>query len=293
MPNEFFPPRKKSLAYNGILAFLLIGLIFFLLISGSMTQQNTLAIIMIVLGLLLLIPLILVGYRIFTILTTGYTLDRDALELSWGLRRELLPLSQIEWVHPISDFETPLPLGSTLLRGSWYTQKDIKGLGSTLFIATAPDQMMLIKDTSRYVVISPESAKEFSQRFEQLSQMGSLQTIQPESENLKMLWQRVWADTWAKRFLLTGAFTLMLVFITSLLISLLLPRIVWVSMEYVPSSRAMLISVIALFFALINTFAGLLIFLRDRFNSFIHNLIWVWSIIINLIFIAALIFMAV
>lgn len=292
MATVYYPPRQKSLTYNGLLALLLIALILFLLISGSMTQQNVPAIAMIVLGLLLLLPLILVAYRIFTILTTVYTLDRDAIEITWGLRRELLPLAQIDWVHPVSDFQTPLPLGFTLLHGSYYTEKDVKGLGKTLFIATAPEEMVLVKHNARYLVISPETAAEFAHQFDRLSQMGSLQSIEPESTNLKMLWQRVWADPWEKRLLLAGGISLALVFVLSLLISFLLPQIVWVSMEYVPSSRALLMAAIALFFTIINTFSGLLLFLQGRVPAFVRNFLWFWTVLVNLILIAALIFMA-
>lgn len=291
MAQSHYPPRQKCLAYNGILAVVLLALILFLLISGSTSQQNRVAIPAVILGLLLLLPLILVVYRIFTVLTTVYTLTRDYLEITWGLRRELLPIAQIDWLHPVTDFETPLPLGFTLLHGSYYTKKAVKGLGETLFIATAPEQMVLIKQDARFFVISPEDAKEFTREFEQFSQLGSLQSIQPESENLRMLWQRVWADPWAKRLLFAGAVSLALVILTSLLISLLQPQIVWVSMERVPASRAMLMPILALLFALTNTFAGLVLFIQGRLAALIRNLIWAWTILVNLILITALIFM--
>lgn len=293
MANEHFPPRQKSLAYNGVLGIATLVATLFLFISGSMIQNNILATVMIVLGLLLVLPLLLIAYRIFTVLTTVYNLDRDYLEITWGLRRELIPMGELDWIHPITDFETPLPLGFTLLRGSYYTEKEISGLGKTLFVATLPEKMVLVKHEQRYLVISPENIESFMERYEQFSQMGSLQNVQAESENLKMLWQRVWADPWARRILTAGAISLFLLVLTSLVVSLTKQQIVWVSMEYVPAARAMLMAMIGLCFALVNTFTGLLLYLQDRVAAFLRNLLWGATVLLSLILIFALVFMAI
>ncbi len=293
MANEHFPPRQKSLVYNGVLGIITLLVTLFLLISGSMIEHNILATGMIVLGFLLILPLLLIAYRIFTILTTVYTFNRDYLEITWGLRREVIPMGEFDWIHPVTDFETPLPLGFTLLKGSYYTEKEISGLGKTQFIATLPEKMILVKHQQRFLVISPENVESFMENYELLAQMGSLQNVQAESENLKMLWQRVWTDPWARRLLSAGAISLVLLFVSGLIISLAKKQIVWVSMEYVPSARAMLMAMIGLFFGLINTFTGLLLYLQDRVAAFLRNLLWGTTVLVNLILIFALIFMAI
>jgi hypothetical protein len=293
MANEHFPPRQKSLVYNGVLGIITLLVTLFLLISGSMIEHNILATGMIVLGFLLILPLLLIAYRIFTILTTVYTLNRDYLEITWGLRREVIPMGELDWIHPITDFETPLPLGFTLLKGSYYTEKEISGLGKTQFIATLPEKMVLVKHQQRFLVISPENVESFMENYELLAQMGSLQNVQAESENLKMLWQRVWTDPWARRLLSAGAISLVLLFVSGLIISLAKQQIVWVSMEYVPAARAMLMAMIGLFFGLINTFTGLLLYLQDRVAAVLRNLLWGTTVLVNLILIFALIFMAI
>jgi len=293
MVNEHFPPRQKSLAFNAVVGFINLAVLLFLLISGSMLQHNLLATAMIVLGLLLILPLLLIAYRIFTILTTVYILNRDYLEITWGLRREVIPMGELDWIHPITDFETPLPLGFTLLKGSYYTEREISGLGKTLFAATLPEKMVLVKHQQRYLVISPENLENFMENYELFAQMGSLQNVQAESENLKMLWQRVWADPWARRLLSAGVISFFLLIMASLIISLVKQQIVWVSMEYVPAARAMLMAMIGLFFGLINTFTGLLLYLQDRVAAFLRNLLWGTTVLLNLILIFALIFMAI
>lgn len=293
MDKDFSPPKSRSLIINGLIAALLVAAILFFLISGSLTGQGWLAIIFIGVGLLLLIPLTLAIYRIITISTTVYRLTREALEVKWGLRRELIPMAEIEWVHPVSDFETPLPLGFTLIRGSYYGETNIKGLGKTVFAATAPDQMVLVKLRQAYLVISPDDKLAFTDTYKQLSQLGNLQQIQPESEDLRMLWQRVMNDRYAKRLLLGGAISFSVLILSTAIIVGLLQQVVWVSMEVVPSSRLFLLALIGLFFSILNTLTGLFLYLQERTGKVVVYLIWTWTILINVILNLAMIFMSI
>ncbi len=293
MNTDFSPPKGKSLAVNGIVTALLIAAILFLLISGSMGGQGWLSIVFIGVGLLLLVPLALAIYRIITITTTVYSLSRDTLEVKWGLRRELIPMREIAWVHPVSDFETPLPLGFTLVKGSYYAETNIKGLGKTLFVATAPEQMVLVKLNEAYLVISPEDKLAFTEAYKQLSQLGSLQQIEPESENLRMIWRRVMDDRMAKRLLLGVAISFLVLLLSTAIIVGLLQQVVWVSMETVPSSRLFLLPLIGLFFNILNTLAGLFLYLQERAGKTVVYLILGWSILINVIMTLAMIFMSI
>lgn len=293
MDTDFSPPKGRSLAINGLVTAFLIATILFLLISGSMTGQGWLSIVFIGVGLLLLVPLALAIYRIITITTTIYSLSRDALEVKWGLRRELIPMREITWVHPVSDFETPLPLGRTLLKGSYYGETNINGLGKTLFVATTPEQMVLIKLSEAYLVISPEETLKFLEAFKQLSQLGSLQQIEPESENLRMLWRRVMYDRVAKRLLLGVAISFFVLLLSTAIIVGMLQQVVWVSMETVPSPRLFLLLLIGLFFNILNTLAGLFLYLQERASKTVVYLILGWSILINVIMILAMIFMSI
>ena len=293
MERDFSTPKSRSLVIYGLITAMLIAAILFFLISGSTTNQSLLAIIFIAAGLLLLLPLSLVIYRIITVTTTVYRLTRDALEVKWGLRRELIPIGEIEWVHPVSDFETPLPLGLTLIRGSYYGETTIKGLDKTLFVATAPEQMVLVKLTQAYLVISPEDKAAFTQAYTQISQLGSLQEVQAESENLRMLWGRVMDDLRAKRFLIGGAVSLALLIVLAGVIVAISAQVVWVSMEAVPSARLFLLALFGLLFSILNTLLGLFLYLQERTGKTVVYLIWSWSILTNVILTLAMIFMSV
>ena len=293
MERTFLPPKTKALVINGILAVLLILIILFLLIYASFIGEGWFAIVFIALGLLLLAPLFLTIYRIFTIITTNYSLTRDALEIKWGLRRELIPLREIEWVHPVSDFQTPLPIPYGKIRASYYDEIDINGLGKTLFVATKPDQMVLIKHNQAYIVLSPTDKESFTQVFIELSQMGSLESPEAESENLKMLWQRVIEDKIAKNLLILTAISLFILIAMAVVIVAIDAPVVWVDMIPVPPTRLFLLALLGLLFTLMNTIFALFLYLQERTGKAIVYLILAWSVLTNLALSFAMLFMVI
>lgn len=293
MEREFLPPKTKALVINSILAVLLVLIILFFLIYASYIGEGWLAIVFIALGLLLLAPLFLTIYRIFTIITTNYRLTRDALEIKWGLRRELIPLREIEWVHPVSDFQTPLPLPYGKLRASFFNEVNINGLGKTLFVATKPDQMVLIKLSQAYLVLSPTDKNLFTQTFIELSQMGSLERLEAESEDLKMLWRRVIEDKKAKNLLILTAISLFVLIAMAIVLVAIDAAVVWVDMIPVPPTRLFLLALLGLLFNLLNTIFALFLYLQERSGKAIVYLIMAWSVLINLMLGFAMLFMVI
>ncbi|MBP7213787.1 MAG: hypothetical protein KBA03_06105 [Anaerolineaceae bacterium] len=293
MERTFLPPKTKALVINSILAVLLILVILFLLVYASFIGEGWLAIVFIALGLLLLAPLFLTVYRIFTIITTNYRITRDALEIKWGLRRELIPLREIEWVHPVSDFQTPLPIPYVKLRASFYDEININGLGKTLFVATRTEPMVLIKLSQAYVVLSPTDKELFTQAFNELSQMGSLESPEAESENLKMLWQRVIEDKKAKNLLILTAVSLIILIAMAVVMVAIDAAVVWVDMIPVPPTRLFLLALLGLLFNLLNTIFALFLYLQERTGRAIVYLILAWSFLTNLMLAFAMLSMVI
>ena len=293
MEREFLPPKTKALVINSILAVLLIVVILFFLIYASYIGEGWLAIVFIALGLLLLAPLFLTIYRIFTIITTNYRITRDVLEIKWGLRRELIPLREIEWVHPVSDFQTPLPIPYGKLRASFYDEININGLGKTLFVATRTEPMVLIKLSQAYVVLSPTDKDLFTQAFNELSQMGSLERPEAESENLKMLWRRVIEDKKAKNLLILTAVSLFILIAMAVVMVAIDAAVVWVDMISVPPTRLFLLALLGLLFNMLNTIFALFLYLQERSGKAIVYLILAWSVLTNLVLSFAMLFMVI
>ena len=100
-------------------------------------------------------------------------------------------------------------------------------------------------------------------------------------------------DRSAKRLLLGGAISFLLLILTTAIIVSQLQQVVWVSMETVPSSRLFLLALIGLFFSILNTLTGLFLFLQERAGKTVVYLLWGWSILINVILNLAALFMSV
>jgi len=110
METEFLPPKRTGIWVLLVLLLGAIAGIFYVLSAASQAAQQTVfmanllaAFVLIAVGIWLLL-------RLHTLLTTRYTLSRGGLELRWGLRREVIPMPEIEWIRPVSDFESKLPL---------------------------------------------------------------------------------------------------------------------------------------------------------------------------------------
>ena len=108
-----------------------------------------------------------------------------------------------------------------------------------------------------------------------------------------MLWQRVIDDKRAKRFLTGGAISLGLLIIISVLFVTLHPQVVWVSLEVVPSTHLLLLAMLGLLFTLFDTLLGLFLYLQERAGRDVVYLIWLWSILVNLVLTAAVIFISI
>src|SRR5262245_9026208 len=65
-------------------------------------------VVFLMVGLLAFVPVPVLRYRAYSLLRAEYILDRDSLELRWGLRNEAIPLTDIEWVRSADDLSQPL-----------------------------------------------------------------------------------------------------------------------------------------------------------------------------------------
>ena len=71
-----------------------------------------------VLAVLVFIPIPILVYRLYALVRANYNLDRDQLTLTWGLRVEQIPVSEIEWVRPLAAMSQHITLPIFRLPGS-------------------------------------------------------------------------------------------------------------------------------------------------------------------------------
>lgn len=293
MEEALKPPRKRSLIFNLIVGFIALvgGLVLLVLGSGDASRQPNL--LQLTLALVLFVVVALFSYQVFLVLTTRFQLTRSALELQWGFRREVLPLEQVEWAHPVLDFDSPMPLPGFVLPFQYYGIRRIRGLGTVEFAATDRRNMVLIRADSRHFVISPEDAYAFASEFEKLSALGPQEVVAPLSQTGRNLIGEILQDSMARKLFTAGIVGLLTLTAVSIALSATRPTITWITLELVPSNRLLLLLLVGGLDWLLNTFLGGYFYLRGLLEKRWIFLIWSWSAFMSLTLSAAAVFMSV
>ena len=91
MEREFIPPRRTGVLIQSAMAlwFLAAGGYFFFMAVQDQTGLDFL--LHMVIALVLFAPLPVILYRLYSLISSSYTLRRDGLRIHWGLRREDVP----------------------------------------------------------------------------------------------------------------------------------------------------------------------------------------------------------
>ena len=293
MEEALKPPRKRSLVLNLIVGFIALvgGLVLLVLGSGDALRQPNL--LQLTLALVLFVVVALFSYQVFLVLTTRFQLTRFALELQWGFRREVLPLEQVEWAHPVLDFDSPMPLPGFVLPFQYYGIRRIRGLGTVEFAATDRRNMVLIRADNRHFVISPEDAYAFASEFEKLSALGPQEAVAPLSQTGRNLIGEILQDSMARKLFTAGIVGLLTLTAVSIALSATRPTITWITLELVPSNRLLLLLLVGGLDWLLNTFLGGYFYLRGLLEKRWIFLIWSWSAFMSLTLSAAAVFMSV
>lgn len=293
MEEALKPPRKRSLVLNLIVGFIALvgGLVLLVLGSGDALRQPNL--LQLTLALVLFVVVALFSYQVFLVLTTRFQLTRSALELQWGFRREVLPLEQVEWAHPVLDFDSPMPLPGFVLPFQYYGIRRIRGLGTVEFAATDRRNMVLIRADNRHFVISPEDAYAFASEFEKLSALGPQEVVAPLSQTGRNLIGEILQDSMARKLFTAGIVGLLTLTAVSIALSATRPTITWITLELVPSNRLLLLLLVGGLDWLLNTFLGGYFYLRGLLEKRWIFLIWSWSAFMSLTLSAAAVFMSV
>ena len=292
MDETYEPPRRASLIFNLSLGFLALVGAFLLLMLGSGNAARDPNLLLLVLAIPLLVVFIFSSYRVFLILTTRYRLTRSSFELHWGFQREIIPLDLVEWAHPVSDFDSPMPLPGFLLPFQYYGKRDIRGLGVVEFAATNKPNMVLIRAGERHFVISPADAHAFAADFQDVSSLGAAEAVKPVSQNLRSMLGEIFQDGTSKKLLIAGLASVLLLAAVTISLSATRRAVTWITLEQVPSNRLLLLLMVGMLDWLLNTFVGAYFYLRGLLEKRWIFLFWSWSVLMSLTLAAAAVFMS-
>ncbi len=232
-PNfTFKPPLAQGLTVQG-------GALMFLAVGASAAVWVALLlpvganfIFFLLLALLLFLPIPLLIYRIYALLSARYTVEREGLRLRWGLRGEDLPLTDIEWVRLAADLAFDLPRPRFIWPGALLGTRRVRELGLVEYMASGAENLTLIATPERVYAISPSDARGFLTAVRKANELGSLLPFTAYSTQPAMFLRRIWRDRLARWLILAG---LMLNVVLFVLVGLMIPARQEISFGFDPS----------------------------------------------------------
>jgi hypothetical protein len=225
----FYPSRRTGLLVQIPAALLLLGGSAVCFWLSTRQQVGSSFLFLLLVALLLLVPFPLVAYRIYALLQSDYTIDRESLTLRWGLRSQIIPLNDVEWLRPANELGFHLPIPPLSWPGAYLGSRSVEGLGLVEFMAASEQNMVLVATPERIYVVSPVQIREFIITFLRSAELGSLRRVMPMSSRPAAFLAAVWNDRLARWMLMLGVgFTLSLF----MLVSLIIPGLSQVSLGF-------------------------------------------------------------
>jgi hypothetical protein len=204
--NEFPPHRQRGLLLHLVLTILLSAISGVALWLSFQTPVGLLFAVYVLVFFATAIPAPILGYRAYALTRANYQLDRNSLRLTWGLRVEEIPVTDVEWIRPVAGLLAPIKLPWFRLPGGILGMTRQPDIGRVEFLASEEETLLLVATARQIYAISPEDPSAFSSAFQKTIEMGSLQTAQGRSQYPSFVVARAW-DSLVARFLwLAGIF---------------------------------------------------------------------------------------
>jgi hypothetical protein len=292
---EFPPPKQRGLLTHGIIALVLLVVVVVGFIQLTLADVGAAFLIWLLASLVAFAPLPFFAYRLVALYRANYEIDRDSLAITWGLRVEDIPLSDIEWIRPAEDLTTPLTLPTLPLPGALLGLRRHPDLGTVEFIASDAKKLLLVATAKRVFVISPENSAGLAQTFARATEMGSLAPAEAKSVYPSFIVSQAWESGLARYLWLSALFLNIGLFIWASLIIPSTPQVALAvqaadsTFETVPSSQLIIFPVASLLLAVTGWIAGLYFYRWDRERT-LAFIVWGSSTFTSLLFLLAVLF---
>ncbi len=293
--NGLFPPSKRNgLLFHGILLVVLAIVSAWGFVNLARTTIGEYFVTYLLIGLIAFAPVPWIGYRAYALLRAEYILDRDGLELLWGLRDEAIPLNDIEWVRPVNDLTHPLRLPSMSVPGAILGLRRHPDLGVVEFIASDRKNLLLVATAKRVFAISPANPLDFTQTFARAIELGSITPAQPKSLYPSFILTEAWENGLVRYLWLASLFLNLGLFVW---VSLIIPSTPSIGLGFnpdgtvdaVPSLQLVILPLVSTFLALTGFFSGLYYFRWEKTRA-ISLILWISSALESLSFLVAILF---
>ena len=295
---EFPPDRRRGLPlHTALIITMAVITAVFALLANRQPIGLPFA-IYISIAALAFIPIPFLAYRLYALTGAGYSLDRDKLTITWGLRIEQIPISDIEWVRPLEALAGPIALPIFHLPGSVLGIRRHPDLGPVEFLASDKESLLLVATSRQIFAISPENPSEFLQNIQRAIEMGSLLALPSKSLRPSFVVELAWESLLARYLWLAGLFVNIGLLVW---ISVIVPTLGTISLGFLPSGAArpaipgiglILLPVVSIFFLVVGWVTGLALYRREDHRSMAY-IVWASGLISSLLFLIAALYIVV
>ena len=292
-----FPPAKQfGLTLHALLIILLAGASIWAFTNLANTQMGPMFVSYLLIGTLAFAPIPFLGYRAYALFKADYYIDRDSLAILWGLRVEDIPLTDIEWVRPVSDLSRPLSLPRFRLPGAVLGTRRHPDLGAVEFIASSTRNLILIATSKHVFAISPRDAASLVRTFARATELGSLMPTEAKSVYPSFVITQAWEQPIARFLWVTG---LLLNLGLVAWVGFLIPSLSQIPFgfnpfgvpnETAPSIRLILLPLISGLMFITGLIAGLYLYRWEKERPLAY-IIWLSSTLCALLFLLAVLFL--
>jgi hypothetical protein len=297
-PGDFPPPIRGGRTLHFVLIVFLTGLVAglaYLIYRQPISLAFT---ALILLAVLAFIPIPILAYRLYALARANYSLNRDRLKLSWGLREEKIPLSEIEWVRPRATLSQAIPMPFFRLPGSVLGSRHHPDLGPIEFLASDEKALLLVATPRKIFAISPQDPANFLQGIQHAIELGSLTPTVPRSIYPSFVVAHAW-DSLAARYLWLAGFFANIGLLAW--VSLMAPSLGHITLGFLPSGAArppsagiylILLPVVSLLAYLVGWVTGLLMYRREDRRAMAY-ILWAGGLVSSLLFLVAVMFIVI
>lgn len=284
MERDFFPPRRTGVLIQGAMAlwFLAAGGYFFF--RAVQDQAGLDFLLHMVIALVLWAPLPLILYRLYSLISSSYTLRRDGLRIHWGLRREDVPLNDIEWIRPANELGFRLPLPWLRWPGAFLGSRKVPELGLVEYMSADVVHMLLVATPDKVFAVSPQDTGAFMMLFRQINEMGSLTPLEAQSVYPTLLIGHVWEDRRARLLVIVGFLVGLVLLAVDAIAVTRLDVVPWIGAEaFAPAERLLLLPVLDGLIWLGDLVLGALLFPRGGDMPMAAYILWGTSAVTGLL----------
>lgn len=290
-----FPPVQRGGIIFHLAAILVTGVSSGFSLYYALQQQSTGNILFLLLAaLILFIPLPLLSYRAYALMRAYYLVERDGLRFHWGLRTEVIPLPEIEWIRPAEGTHIHLPL--VRWPGSILGARHVEGLGKVEFFASNAANLLLVATPERIFAISPQDPRGFLRTFTRTNEMGSLTPLTASSDIPATFLKQIWSD-WVVRILILVS--LLLNLILFVVVSLLISNQATAPLGFEgsglprspgPAEHLLLFPVLSAFIFVFDLLGGMFFYRQSRYRP-IAYMLWLGGAVTSMALVIALTFL--